>query len=129
MNGKNEMIEYLRSLGGSPYLDGDSWNPDNFNISKVLELEPYYGALFLLDYEFKTWDNPESQSDDDTRVVSLVKEGLWSWEEGPETFDHFGLMLSEMHQLHLLNGTYRQTFEDDIEKAVKNLEAFSAVKS
>lgn len=126
-NGKEEIIGYLKSLGGSPYLDGDSWNPANFNVSRVLEMEPYYGILFLLDYEFKNWDNPDRENGDNY-VISLVKEGLFYWEDRNLTFDHFTTMLREMHQVHLYNTTYRQTFEDDISKAVERVKAFSSVK-
>lgn len=61
-NGKMEIIEYLKSLGGSPFLNGDSWDPLKFNISKVLQNEPYYGVLTLLDNEFKAWSNPGNKS-------------------------------------------------------------------
>lgn len=109
-------------------MDGDAWDPESFNISRIIEMEPYYGVLFLLDYEFKTDDNPEKEKDSDHYVISLVKEGLFYWEDRNLTFDHFTTMLREMHQVHLYNSTYRETFEDDISKAVERVKAFSSVK-
>lgn len=121
-NGKNEIIDYLKSLGGSPYLNGDSWDPTKFNISRIIEIEPYYGVLLLLDFEFKIWDYERD------RVPSLVKEGVYYWNEKEKTnYEHFNVMLKEMHEVHLRNTSHRQFLEDEISKAVDRVKDFNLV--
>jgi hypothetical protein len=123
-SGKKEIIDYLKSLGGSPYLSGDAWDPANFNISKIIEIEPYYGVLLLLDFDFKSWDFSQD------RVPSLVKEGIFYWNEKEKTnYEHFNVMLREMNEVHLLNSSYREALENEISKAVDRVKDFSLVRS
>lgn len=122
-----EIIEYLKSLGGSPYLNGDSWDPNNFNISKVLQQEPYYGVLTLLDNEFKSWSNPEGWNKSHS-IPSLVKEGIYYYEDPANlNYDHYKDMLIEMNELHLENQAVREEKEAEIVKAVDRLAAFEKV--
>lgn len=126
-NGKKEIIDYLKSLGGSPYLNGESWDATKFNISKVLQQEPYYGVLTLLDNEFKSWSNPDGWNKSHG-IPSLVKEGIYYYED-PErlNYDHYKEMLIEMNELHLANQTFREEQEKEILKAVDRLAAFEKV--
>lgn len=127
-NGKKEIIDYLQSLGGSPFLSGDAWDPSKFNVSKVLQLEPYLGVLTLLDYEFKSWSNLEGWNKTHA-IPSFIKEGLFSWED-PErlTYKHYKQMLVEMFDLQSQNSAFREAFEEKIDKAVARLEEFEKVK-
>jgi hypothetical protein len=45
--GKQEMINFMKSMGGFPMLEGDSWNALNFNRSKNFENFPLLMSEFL----------------------------------------------------------------------------------
>lgn len=126
-NGKNEIVDYLKSLGGSPLLNGDSWDPTKFNLSKVLETEPYYGVLNLLDYEFTLKYAPDGWNKSHS-IPSIVKEGIFSWEsEDRIRFTQYKQMLSEMFELETVSISKREKLEMEIDKAVERLKSFSEV--
>lgn len=110
-NGRKEIIEYLKSLGGSPFLNGDSWDPSEFNVSKILQLEPYHGVLLLPNYEYgKSQDVIER----DNRTHRPIFK-----------FSHYKEMLMEMFNVQAINSTYRDQFIATIDKAVQMLENYS----
>lgn len=117
------MIDYLKLLGGSPYLNGDSWDPTKFNISRIIELEPRFGILILLDFDFMGM-SPDGRHD----LPSLVKEGIYSTDsKEKETYKHFNEMMAEMEQLELQSASFRDNAELKINKAVERLRAFDKV--
>lgn len=117
------MIEYLKSLGGSPYLNGDSWDPEKFNLSRIIELEPRLGTKFLLDFDFQGM-SPDGRHD----LPSLVKEGIYFIDSKEKsTYKHFNEMMAEMEQLELQGGSFREAAEIKINKAVERLQAFDKV--
>ena len=126
-NDRKEIINYLQSLGGSPILNGDSWDPSQFNLSKIIEHEPFYGVLSLLDYEFKPWSNLDGWNRTPA-IPSFIKEGVFSWEDDKRlTFKHYKEMLIEMFNLQTHNSTYRQKLEANIDKAIDRLKTFGEV--
>lgn len=128
-SGKKEIIEYLKSIGGaSPILNGDSWDPSQFNLSKIVQHEPYYGVLYLLDYEFKPWSNLEAWNKTHS-IPALIKEGIF-YIEDPErlTYSHYKEMLVEMFELQKHNSSYKEKYETKIDTAVDNLKKFGEVR-
>lgn len=115
-------------MGGSPLLNGESWDPTKFNLSRILEAEPYYGVLHLLDYEFQTWHQPEGWNKSHA-IPSLVKEGVWSWEDDERrlNFNHFNQMLKEMYDFESQNSDRRDKLEVEINSAVERLKSFGEV--
>lgn len=126
--GKGDIIDHLKSLGGSPFLNGASWDPSKFNVSKIIEQEPYFGTLFLLDYEFTT--TPDHEGYNKTHAIpTLIKEGVYSIDEKERaTYSHYITMLGEMKDLFKLNTKDREAEEAEIEKAVKRLDTFTKVR-
>lgn len=117
------MIDHLKSLGGSPYLNGDSWDPEKFNLSRIIELEPRFGTLFLLDFGFQG-TSPDGRHD----LPSLVKEGIYfSDSREKSTYKHYNEMMVEMEQLELQGASFREAAEIKISKAVERLQAFDKV--
>lgn len=117
------MIDHLKSLGGSPYLNGDSWDPEKFNLSRIIELEPRFGTLFLLDFGFQG-TSPDGRHD----LPSLVKEGIYfSDSREKSTYKHYNEMMVEMEQLELQGASFREAAEIKISKAVERLQAFNKV--
>lgn len=80
INGHHEIVEYLQSLGGSPYLTRhlawkpnlfnlwptnsnlsslscDFWDEEKFEITRIFESEPVDGLWFLLSYELQRCEN------------------------------------------------------------------------
>jgi hypothetical protein len=127
-DGVRAVIDHLRNLGGSPLLDGPAWNEKNFNVSKIIELEPHFGILFLLDFEFKSYYAPDGWNKSH-HIPSLIKEGVFSWEERANvTFHHYNQMVSEMYELQSVNSVERDKLEANTEKAVNHLRMFSEVQ-
>lgn len=125
-NGKKEIVDYLKSLGGSPYLSGADWDPEKFNISRILQSEPYFGTLILLDFEFKSYYAPDGYKQNN--IASLIKEGTFSWfESEKKTNKHFTQMLEETHELHLLNSKEREKVDAKIKAAIDHLQVFREV--
>lgn len=121
------MLDHLKSLGGSPYLNGASWDPSKFNISRIIEAEPYYGVLILLDYDLQTDFTPDGYNKTE-RILALIKEGIDSTDEGEMgTVRHFKEMLVDMEDLHEGNSTYRDDIEAKIDVAVGNLQKYRDV--
>lgn len=117
------MVDYLKSLGGSPYLNGDSWDPEKFNLSRIIELEPAFGVLFLLDYGFQGM-SPDGRHD----LPSLVKQGIYFFDSKEKsTYKHYHEMMAEMEQLELQGTSFREAAEININKAVERLQAFDKV--
>lgn len=128
-NGRMEIVQYLQSLGGSPFLNGPSWDPSKFNLSKVLQLEPFLGVLNLLDYKFQSWANLDGWNKTHA-IPSFIKEGIFSWENPDRlTYKHYKQMLVEMFDLATRNYTNREVFEAKIDKAVDRLKSFEEVRT
>lgn len=126
-NGRREIIDRLKSLGGSPYLDGDAWDPSKFNVSRIIEEEPFFGLSLLLDYDFNTGFPPDGWEKYD-RIPVLEKKGILSIDHNEKSsYKQYSEMLSEMDRLKLQNTKTRETVEKEIEKAVERLKAFDEV--
>lgn len=126
-NGKQEIVDYLNSIGGSPILNGDSWDSSQFNLSKVFQYEPFYAVLLLLDYEFKPWSNLDGWNKTHS-IPSFIEEGIFSFED-PEklTYKHYKEMLEEIFMTKTQNSTYREKLEANIDEAVERLKTFGEV--
>ena len=117
-NGRTEIIEYLKSLGGSPLLNGDSWDPTKFDVAKIIQQEPYEGLLRMVGFQLK----PTYQ-----RSVHnfLTFEGPGKLDE--LTYPNYKEMLKEMFQFNILTSSNKTPLELNIDKAIENVKVFDQV--
>lgn len=143
VNGTNEIIDYLMSLGGSPLLNGDSWDPSSFNLTRIIQLAPSNGVLFLLGYDLQSiYRNDVDKNFERLNSTSLhyIFKGL-SWNRNevnkfnlvqrrdPERriYTQYKDMMFEMIEFYKRNSTYRNTLEAKIDKAIEGLKVLDEV--
>lgn len=56
------MYDYLKSLGGSPFISGNSWNEKAFNLAKIFYAEPDHAINLFLDHKLHKCQHPENQT-------------------------------------------------------------------
>lgn len=108
-------------------MDGDSWDPSKFNVSRVLQLEPFHSVRLLLQYkyirkkdfvlfypEYKIRSGPAQLHNSDLSKVDskFYKE-----------------MLIEMFDYHLRNSTYRRKLDKIFDDSIARKEKFDEVLS
>lgn len=93
----------------------------------MIELEPHFGVLILLDYEFKKDYAPYGYEKSD-HLLSLIKNGVFFTDEREKSsYRQFNEMMIEMEQLHLTNDSHREEVERRINEAVERLKIFDKV--
>lgn len=125
--GRKEIISYLKTISGSPLLNGDAWDVSQFNISKIIYHEPFLGVSYLLDFEFKSSSNLIGS---ESLRPSFVKKGIFSSEDpSRNSYTHYKEMLVEMFGLASLTLGEREKIEANINKAIDNLRKYNEVIS
>lgn len=77
------MIEHLKSLGGSPFISGSSWNSSNYSLKKLFNEEPFHATVLLLNHELQPC---LVKSDDSDKIMPCFLFRLYR-----DTFDRGGL--------------------------------------
>lgn len=116
--GGKEIIAHLRSLGGSPLLDGNSWDPSKFNVSNIIQQESHYGSFILLSREI-------SQKIDFAN--STILHFTWILRVRYLVDPGFKDMLRELFDFYKLDFAQRAAMDENIDKAIKHFQAFKEV--
>lgn len=119
--GRREIIDYLKSLGGSPFLNRESWDSSKFNLSRIFDVEPALSIHILLRYQFyvdygKKYFTP----------TSFEFNGGYD-NSSNLRYDHYKEVLMDIFNVPLLNSTFRNDFEAHIDKSLEGLEKMDKV--
>ena len=119
-HGRKEITEYLDTLGGSPLLNGDSWDSTKYDIAKVIEQESYYGLLKLLGYQIRNRNG----------TFTFNFKGLrYSYYNYSDTiiYAQYKSMLHEMFQTFKLGTNDRNMLETKFNRSIERVKAFDNV--
>lgn len=56
------MHDYLKSLGGSPFISGDSWKPHIFHITKLFDAEADHAMSLFFDHKLQKCQHPDNST-------------------------------------------------------------------
>jgi ribosome-associated translation inhibitor RaiA len=119
MNGTTEILDYIKSWGGSPYVSGDSWNPDDFNITKIFDLEPKHAVRLFLNQIVEKCENPQNSSMEILCVKSYGREILSN--------DQFNDIIDMLKQIERNLRKYDHRSKER-EKAAKLVQSFTELR-
>lgn len=113
--GTKEIVEYLKSLGSSPYLSPElTWNSSNFEISRIFHSEPNDALSFFLNQKLGRCLHPNDLSKE---YLCLNFDNSWASTDlsGPDFTD----MLLSMSNSYLLGENQKEILKKKIEHVVK----------
>ena len=133
-HGQKEIIEYLDTLGGSPLLNGDSWDPSKYDIASVIEQESYYGLLSFFGYEIKKKFGFLTVEFNGLLMRNFDNmNGLKDYYDysDPETiiYSQYKFMLNEMFHTYKLGTKERDLLGSKFDKSIERVKVFDNVKN
>lgn len=120
------MLNHLKSLGGSPFLNGESWDPSKFSLENIFIKEPASALYILLNYKFEAFNFPLT-SKLPPSYYGLRKMDLWGSAYDEDKYSDVILMLEEINNLYLLDSIKKETVISQITKAVDRVISFRKV--
>ena len=132
-HGQKEIIEHLDTLGGSPLLNGDSWDPSKYDVAKVIEQESYYGLLSFFGYEIKNYNETFTFTYKGLFIrnfFSLNISVYYSDYSDPDTiiYSQYKFMLNEMFQTYRLGTNERDLLDSKFDRSVERVKVFDNVR-
>lgn len=126
INGLKDTISYLKSLGGSPFISGDSWDPSQFDIKNVFIKNPAAALYILLNYKFESYKFPLT---DETPASynGLKKMDLWGSAYDEDYYVDTKEMLEEVYNIYLLETVKKELVVSQISQAMDRVIAFRSV--
>lgn len=120
------MLKHLKSIGGSPYLEGESWDPSKFSITNIFKKEPASALHILLNYKFEAYKVPLTAEAPPSHY-GMKKMDLWGSPYKEDDYNDIIEMLEDVNKLYLLTSDKIEIIKSHIRKAVDQVIAFRKV--
>lgn len=120
------MLNHLKSLGGSPYLDGEAWDPSKFSVTNIFKKEPAFALHILLSYKFESYKSPLS-TESPLSYDGMKKTDLWGSAYSSESYTDYIEMLEDVNNLYLLDTDNKEKVKSQIRKSVDRAISFRDV--
>lgn len=145
-----QVIDHLSSLGGSPYLsqhiafnpnrfdvsrgfkfnltpgnfNENSWNEENFNISKIFQAEPIHAFQVFFKYEIKRYSVPAFPNRE--FVCFQPTNAQFDWvEKANLSWISYQEMLESLEDIHLIAPQFKKVLREEIiAPALSNLREY-----
>lgn len=106
-------------------LNGDSWDPLKYNVSEVIQQEPF-AFLELLGYKIEVLDRAAL---DKTQILTFFFDRpYFENDEFEVPYLSYKEMLQEFYEFHKLGSNSRKPLESNVDKAIDHVKALDEVK-
>lgn len=120
------MISHLKSIGGSPFISGDSWDPSKFNLADIFLADPSSALYILLNYKFEGFKLPLS-NELPPSYTGLKKMDLWGSAYDGDDYVDTREMLEEVNNVFLLDSVKKQLVTSQIAQGINRIMEFRSV--
>jgi hypothetical protein len=121
--GTKRMIQHLKSLGGSPFLNASEWDSTRFDLKKIVESEAPDAVLMLLDRRVARCMHPKNESKE---ILCLVVD--FAWTNTNFTRHDLTSMLLDINESYLIDDTRKKILKAKIKIAVNRMLDYNVLK-